>query len=170
MQHSSKKYQLHKKTNISQVSPKCINHPNKASELFCFDHKCCLCSSCAIFEHRDHDCVGIQEATQRVKKEIDSFSIEDKINKIKDTINENCLIISKLEEKYEQDLKNLKNDFNKKFDEVEESNSKLKEKLNGLNEMKGSLNSSDLLILLDLKLKYSVSVNIFFFKYRLRNL
>jgi hypothetical protein len=100
--------------------------------------------------------VSIEQATQRVKNEIDSFATNKKINKLEESINENCEKISKLKDQYEKDLMNLKNIFIKNLNDLEYSNSKFKETLIGLKEMKESLNSTGLLNLLDLKNKYTV--------------
>jgi hypothetical protein len=67
-QHRFKLFQSHKKTNLSEVSPKCINHQNKPSELFCFTDESFICSHCEIFKHKEHDCVGLEEA-----KKIEKF-------------------------------------------------------------------------------------------------
>jgi uncharacterized phage infection (PIP) family protein YhgE len=101
--------------------------------------------------------VSLQQATQRAKDETDSFATNKKIIKLEESINENCEKISKLKDQYEKDLMNLKNVFTKNLDDLEDSNSKFKEMLSRLKEMKESLNSTSLLSLLDLQIKYAIS-------------
>jgi hypothetical protein len=92
---SFKKYKTHTKAALSTKAPKCLNHPTEPSKIFCFDHKCCLCLACALLNHKDHDILGIKEATQKLQQEMESFSAEEKIKSTEESIEKINVDISK---------------------------------------------------------------------------
>jgi DNA repair exonuclease SbcCD ATPase subunit len=123
-QHTSKKFKTHKKTDILVPKPKCINHSFKTSEVFCFDDNCCLCSTCALLKHKDHNILFIQEATEKIQKEMESISIDEEIKNIEESIEEINENISKRNEKFEKELKELKNQYEKDLIVFDDSNLK----------------------------------------------
>jgi DNA repair exonuclease SbcCD ATPase subunit len=131
--------------------PKCLNHSTKASEIFCFEDNCCLCSVCALLKHKDHDILDINEATKRIQKEIMSFSTKEEIKIIEESIEKINKEISKRNEKFEKDLENLKEDHMKDLDVLGDSKLKLQENLNTLEEFERKLKSSNILTLLKMK-------------------
>jgi hypothetical protein len=149
---SSKKYKSHTKTVLSTKFPKCLNHPNKPSEIFCFDDNSCLCSSCAILDHKDHDISEIKEANQRIQ-----LSTEEKIKNTQESIKKINVDISEINEKYEQDSKKLKENYMRDLDTLKETKLKLNENLNTLEELKLNLKTSKDLSILKMKDEYDIT-------------
>jgi hypothetical protein len=105
--------------------PKCFNHQNKFSDVFCLDENICVCFGCAFSEHKNHICVDIKSATEEKKIEtvqllktidINDFKnsilqVDEKILKRKESFNEEFLKleneIKKLKEKFHQDVKDF---------------------------------------------------------------
>jgi hypothetical protein len=152
---TSKKFKNHRKTKLSK-NPKCVNHPTAASEVFCFEDKCCLCLNCASLDHKDHDVLEIEEAIQRIQKEISSFSPDEEIQTIEDSLKEINGNISKRNEKYQQDLKKIKEEFMKDLTSLEEPTLKLNATLNELKEKQKNFKSSNMLVLMKLMKEYYV--------------
>jgi hypothetical protein len=149
---SSKKYKTHTKTEqLTTKFPKCLNHPTKPSEIFCFGDNCCLCSTCALLKHKDHHILEINEATQKLQKEMESFFTNENIKIIEESIEKVNVEISERNEKYEKDLKKLKEDYIQDLNVFEDSKLKWKENLNMLKELKLNLKSSNILTLLKIK-------------------
>jgi hypothetical protein len=146
---SFENYKKHTKTGLSKT-PKCTNHPNKPSVSFCFDDSCCLCSTC-ILKHESHDKIEINEATQKIQKELESFSPEKKIKFIEESIEKINVDMSKRNENYELDLKQLKEGYIMDMNSLDKSKLKLKEDMNVLKEFKKKSKSSNILHLLQLK-------------------
>jgi hypothetical protein len=158
------KFKTHTKTGLTNKVPKCFNHSTKASEFFCFDDNCCLCSVCIILKHKDHNILEIKEATHRLQKEMESFSSDEKIKKIEESIEKINLDISIRNEKYEEDLKILKENYMKDLDELGDSKLKLKENLSMLEELKVNLKSSNILVLLKVKNEFNFDFEEYFKK------
>jgi hypothetical protein len=153
---SSKKFKTHTKTEISTKTPKCLNHPTEPSKFFCFEDKCCLCSTCALLNHKDHDILDIKEATQKLQQEMENFSAEEKIKSIEESIEKINVDISKRDQKYELDSKKLKEDYIMDLDTLDNSKLKLKENFNTLMNFKENKKSSNILLLLQLKDEFDI--------------
>jgi hypothetical protein len=141
--------------------PKCLNHSTKASEIFCFEDNCCLCSVCALLKHKDHDILDINEATKRIQKEIMSFSTKEEIKIIEESIEKINKEISKRNEKFEKDLENLKEDHMKDLDVLGDSKLKLQENLNTLKEFESNLKSFNILTLLKMNTVEVLNSNLY---------
>jgi hypothetical protein len=153
---SFKKYKTHTKAALLTKAPKCLNHPTEPSKIFCFDDKCCLCLTCALLNHKDHDILDIKEATQKLQQEMESFSAEEKIKSIEESIEKINVDISKRDQKYEQDSKKLKEDYIMDLDTLDNSKLKLKENFNTLMNFKENKKSSNILLLLQLKDEFDI--------------
>jgi hypothetical protein len=161
-QHRIKLFQSHKKTNLSEVSSKCINHQNKPSELFCFTDESFICSHCAIFKHKEHDCVGLEKATERLKNSLNSSLKDEDFKKLESSIKKVYSFISLRNEKYKkdfsfrnekykEDLKLLKDEYVKDSTDFEGAMKNLKENLNKMEELTENLNLGDIHCLLKMK-------------------
>jgi alpha-tubulin suppressor-like RCC1 family protein len=115
-----------------------------------------------LLKHKDHNYLEIQEATEKIKREMESISFDDEIKNVEESIEEINENISKRNEKFEKELKELKNEFQKDLIVFDDSKCKMKEKLNRLKEVKGNLKTSNILDLLKMKNELEVEVGEFF--------
>jgi hypothetical protein len=161
-QHTSKKLKTHQKINALVSKPKCVNHPLKPSEVFCFDDNCCLCSACALLKHKDHHVSELYEATETIQDEMEALFSDEEITKAEDSIEEIIDNISKRNNKHQMTLEQLKYQLSIDLSVFEELKLEKKEKLNTLNtlkEMKEKLKNSNILELLKIKDEFKLETS-----------
>ena len=63
---------------LRRTESRCDHHPDKEIEIYCKDCQTAFCSTCFISEHNKHNCVGVNEIADDLKRQIatDIYRIE----------------------------------------------------------------------------------------------
>jgi hypothetical protein len=121
--HSPKMLKNHEPTPLSKMETIefCSKHSKKIAEFFCVDDEICICSTCAFLEHKEHQCVDIQQGMENLKSLMESLDFTDQLKFIQESIKKIDKKMSELEiskvalkesfgklEKFKENLKSKK--------------------------------------------------------------
>jgi hypothetical protein len=135
------KIRKHLKKSLTEIKIKsnCLKHPNKNNEFYCMIEKIQCCSLCAVYEHKNHDLVLLDDFISLSKQKIERFDSEIFSNKFMNEFEEINQNIQKERQEYKERIEMEKQEY---MERIQKLSSEHKTKLKQLNERKSLRNDN----------------------------